>query len=370
MLFAGRTRYATPALADARAASSPRSARCSTYRVLGSAAPGARSDERFRLVRPFPVRLLDGPLFYALLPLRVARELRDFRPEVVLAQSAYEGAAALAGRALARSGAKVVVEVHGDWRTATRMYGGGARARLGRLADALAAWAVRRADAVRVLSPYTTGLVRELGVEPLPGFPGFGDIEPFLAREPVPLPATPRVAFVGVLERYKDVDGLAEAWRLAAPRVPGRGARGRRPRARARTCSRRSSATCRAASSGASAWSPRRWRSCSTGRPASCCRRPRRGSAASSSRPSPAAAPSSAAARAASPTSSRTASTACSSRPAIPQALADALVRLLSDPALAERLAAAARPSIDGLPLTPPAYAERMRALVDEVRSR
>jgi glycosyltransferase involved in cell wall biosynthesis len=29
------------------------------------------------------------------------------------------------------------------------------------------------------------------------------------------------VLFVGVLEAYKNVDGLAEAWRLAAPRVPG-----------------------------------------------------------------------------------------------------------------------------------------------------
>ena len=36
----------------------------------------------------------------------------------------------------------------------------------------------------------------------------------------VPLPAEPAALFVGVLERYKDVDGLAAAWRLAAPRLP------------------------------------------------------------------------------------------------------------------------------------------------------
>jgi glycosyltransferase involved in cell wall biosynthesis len=35
------------------------------------------------------------------------------------------------------------------------------------------------------------------------------------------LPDAPRALFVGVLERYKDVDGLAAAWRLAAPRLPG-----------------------------------------------------------------------------------------------------------------------------------------------------
>ena len=37
---------------------------------------------------------------------------------------------------------------------------------------------------------------------------------------PLPLPERPVALFVGVLERYKAVDVLAEAWRLAAPRVP------------------------------------------------------------------------------------------------------------------------------------------------------
>jgi glycosyltransferase involved in cell wall biosynthesis len=46
------------------------------------------------------------------------------------------------------------------------------------------------------------------------------DLEPFV-REPAPLPAKPVVLFVGVLEAYKNVDGLAEAWRRAAPEVPG-----------------------------------------------------------------------------------------------------------------------------------------------------
>jgi len=45
------------------------------------------------------------------------------------------------------------------------------------------------------------------------------DLEPFLA-EPAALPERPAALFVGVLERYKAVDVLAEAWRLAAPRVP------------------------------------------------------------------------------------------------------------------------------------------------------
>ena len=64
---------------------------------------------------------------------------------------------------------------------------------------------------------------------------------------------------------------------------------------------------------------------------------------ASSSRRSAAAARSSAATAPASPTSSTTARTGCSSTPSDPDALADALVRVLSDRALAERLGAAAR---------------------------
>ena len=60
----------------------------------------------------------------------------------------------------------------------------------------------------------------------------------------MPLPERPVALFVGVLERYKAVDVLAEAWRRAAPRVPGGDAAlvGRGPHARG--ARRRSSRTC------------------------------------------------------------------------------------------------------------------------------
>jgi glycosyltransferase involved in cell wall biosynthesis len=45
------------------------------------------------------------------------------------------------------------------------------------------------------------------------------DFDVFLQQPPQALPARPQALFVGVLERYKNVDGLADAWRLAAPRV-------------------------------------------------------------------------------------------------------------------------------------------------------
>jgi glycosyltransferase involved in cell wall biosynthesis len=46
------------------------------------------------------------------------------------------------------------------------------------------------------------------------------DLEPFVETPPAPLPERPVALFVGVLERYKAVDVLAHAWRRAAPRVP------------------------------------------------------------------------------------------------------------------------------------------------------
>lgn len=190
-------------------------------RVLASAPAGAPTgDETFQLVPPLSPAPLDGAAFYVALPLRIARELRAFRPDAVLTQTAFEAAAALVARRLAGSRAKVVVDVHGDWRTATRLYGSPLRRALSPLADRLAGEALRHADAVRTVSPYTSGLVRQLGVEPADEFPAFLDLDAFTEAPPAPLPETPQGLFVGVLERYKNVDGLAAAWRLAAPRVP------------------------------------------------------------------------------------------------------------------------------------------------------
>ncbi len=220
VLLVGRTRYRLPldetlrrkfdALGDEL-----------ELRVVGSGvADGLAGDATFRLVRPFRPRALDGLAFHALLPARVARELRSFRPDAVLVQGAHEATAVLAARKLARSDAKVILDVHGDWRTATRLYGSPARKLLNPVADRLAAHAVRHADAVRTISNFTDALVREHGVEPAASFPAFMDLEPFLS-EPVPLPRQPAALFIGVLELYKNVDGFADAWRLAAPRVEG-----------------------------------------------------------------------------------------------------------------------------------------------------
>jgi glycosyltransferase involved in cell wall biosynthesis len=113
----------------------------------------------------------------------------------------------------------VIVEIHGDWRTFARLYGSPARRLFARLADTIGTSAVRRSTKVRTVSPYTSALARAVGREPDAEFPAYMNLEPFTG--PVkPLPAEPRVLFVGVLELYKNVDGLAAAWRLTRARVP------------------------------------------------------------------------------------------------------------------------------------------------------
>jgi glycogen(starch) synthase len=219
VLLVGRTRYRLPLDPSLRLKFDALRDRFD-LRVLGSAPDGGPpGDETFRLVPPLRPRKLDGLAFHLSLPFRIARELRRFGPDVVLVQGAHEAAAALAARTLARRRVPVIADVHGDWKTATRLYGSPARRLLSPLADTVGDAAVRRADAVRTVSDYTTGLVRAAGVEPAGTFPAFMDLQPFLERPPEPLPERQVALFVGVLELYKNVDGLADAWRLAAPRL-------------------------------------------------------------------------------------------------------------------------------------------------------
>lgn len=218
VLFVGRTRYRLPLDAALRKKFDTLE-EVVDVRVLASAPANAPTgDDTFTLVPPR--RVADGVAFHALLPFRVAREIRRFEPSTIIVQGAHEGALALAGRALARRRVPVVVDVHGDWRTATRLYGSPLRRALNPVADRVARWAVRRADAVRTVTDFTTELVRAEGVEPAATFPAFMDLEPFLG-DPTPLPDRPVALFVGVLELYKGIDVLAEAWPRVAGRVPG-----------------------------------------------------------------------------------------------------------------------------------------------------
>ena len=220
VLMVGRTRYRLPldpALAKKFDALGSRL----RLRVLGSSPRDAEhGNDTFALQRGTPIAALDGPAFYGALPLRIARELRREPADAILAQSPYEALAAFAGRALARSDSPVVVEIHGDWRTWARLYGSPARAVVAPLADRAALVAVRHADAVRTLSSFTTRMVRSAGVEPAATFTTYTDLTAFSEPPVAPLPGRPVALYVGVLERYKNIHTVAEAWRLAAPRVP------------------------------------------------------------------------------------------------------------------------------------------------------
>jgi glycosyltransferase involved in cell wall biosynthesis len=215
----GRSRYSLPLSASLEQKFDALEAELD-LRVLGSAAQLDGSDPRFRLFRPVRPRFLDGAAFYALLPFRVARELRRFRPDAVLAQGGQETALVLLGRTLSRVPTRVLADVHGDPGAATRLYGSPLRKALSPLGDVLSRRGLRRADGVRTISDYTSGVVRSAGAEPTTTFAAFMDLEPFLAEPAKPLPEPPVALFVGVLERYKAVDVLADAWRLAAPRIP------------------------------------------------------------------------------------------------------------------------------------------------------
>jgi glycosyltransferase involved in cell wall biosynthesis len=363
VLLVGRTRYRLPLEESLRRKFDALRA-VVDLRVLASAPPGSpHGDETFRLAPPVRPRFLDGLAYHAALPFRTARELRRFGPDAVVVQGAHEAASVLLGRALARSRARVVLDVHGDWRTATRLYGSPARKLLNPVADRLAGVAVRRADAVRTVSDYTTGLVREAGVEPAAVFPAFMDLEPFLERPPEPLPERPAALFIGVLELYKNIDGLVEAWRLAASRIPEAELRivGKGPRAGLvadlleelpeQTSWRLSLTTEEVAGALDEATVlvlPSR--SEGMGRvivEALCRGRPVIGSRVGGIRDLV-----------------QDGENGILVEPGDAGALADALVRVLGDRASAERLASAARPSVEGWLATPEEYADRLRALV------
>jgi glycosyltransferase involved in cell wall biosynthesis len=192
------------------------------YRVLGASEPGSKTrSERFRLRAPERPRALDGVLFYVRLPFRIRHQIEEFDPDVIVATDPLIGAAVLIGRRLARATPSMIVEVHGDWRTFSRLYGSPARRLVAPATDGISTYVLRRADATRGLSTFTSSLIEGARGEPATAmFPTYSDLSAFSAEPVKPLPDRPVALFVGVLEAYKNIDGLAAAWRRVVTTVP------------------------------------------------------------------------------------------------------------------------------------------------------
>jgi glycosyltransferase involved in cell wall biosynthesis len=216
------------------------------------------------------------------------------------------------------------------------------------------------------VSTQTTELVRALGVEPAAVFPSYVDARAFLERPPAPLPERPRAVFVGVLERYKNVDRLAEAWRRAAPRIPeaslhvvGSGSRSGVVSALGRDLGDRVVWTPELSPEGVAAALDEAWalvlpsRSEGMGRvvvEAFCRGRGVIGADVGGIRDIV-----------------EPGKNGLLVDPTDTVALADAIVRVLSDRGLAERLGAAARATATSWIVTPDEFAERLRSLVERV---
>ena len=176
---------------------------------------------RFPSLRPPP---LAGAFFYGAAPLVGVALAVGRRRSAIVCQSPLEGAGAIAvTRVLPRSvRPSVVVEVHGDWRTATRLYGNRARIILSPVVDLVCGWTIRRADRVRVIGRYTEALVAETGYRgPIDRFEAFNDADSLSQTEPPPLPPSPDVLFVGSLHRTKGADVLLDAWTHVLREIPG-----------------------------------------------------------------------------------------------------------------------------------------------------
>ncbi len=366
VLFVSRERFTLP-LTGAQERKWNAVAGVVDHRVLAAAPEGSPTrNAHFHLVAPARPRALDGALYYALLPWRIARELRDFRPDAALVQGVHETVAFMLARRFAGSKAKVILDVQGDWHEATRLYGSRLRRLLNPVNDALAPVAVRHADAVRTVSTQTTGLVTALGVKPAAVFPSYVDAEAFLERPPAALAESPRAVFVGVLERYKAFDTLVEAWRLAAPRVPdailqlvGEGTMRDRAERLVADLPAQTEWSPRLTAEEVSAAMDAAWLVClpsrSEGLPRVALEAACRGRAIVGGN------------RAGIPDVVHDDENGLLVDPDDPEALADALVRILSDRAYAERLGAAARRTGEEWGITPAQYGEKVLSLVSHV---
>lgn len=193
--------------------------------VLTTGVPGVRSVCGNTVVS-FPAwgpHILATALYYALAPIAAVILAAWRPPSAIVCQSPFEGATVWPLLRLIPPARRpgLVIEVHGDWRASTRLYGTSLRRLVAPLADVVAEAATRRADLIRTIGSFTGALVHRTGYRgDVDTYITFSNFEDFLAAPPAPLPSTPRAAFVGALEMTKGVDVLIDAWRAVSDTAP------------------------------------------------------------------------------------------------------------------------------------------------------
>ena len=167
---------------------------------------------------------LVSALFYIVAPFVAVALAARRRRSAIVCQSPYEGLGAVIASRLVPRGRRpgIQIEIHGDWGTASRLYGSGLRKIVAPVSDRLAEWAIVHADRVRVVSELLGEMVAATGFSgEIDRHIAYSDYETFLDRPVVPAPDGPVAVFVGVLEPYKAVDVLLDAWVAVSQQVDG-----------------------------------------------------------------------------------------------------------------------------------------------------
>lgn len=230
VLFIGGTRYSKPLSAMHRKKFEHLSSIAENY-VIAFSQDGRllrfREHAHFYLLPPVPIAPLRYLLFFVssfLLGLGLC-----FRgmTSVIVAQSPYEGLAAIMikyGARLLGRGVVVVTEVHGDWEESPFLYRRVYlpqvyRFMLQKVADSV----LKKSDMIRVISAFTKKKVeRVVSNKPIFVFPTYTDIELFLEGKGHVYASSGEklVLFVGMLVFLKGVHVLIQAMEFVIRKIP------------------------------------------------------------------------------------------------------------------------------------------------------
>lgn len=230
VLFIGGTRYSKPLNAMHRKKFEHLSSIAENY-VIAFSQDGRplrfREYANFYLLPPGPIAPLRYLLFFVssfFIGLRLC--LRGMT-SVIVAQSPYEGLAAVAikyGAKLLGRKVVVVTEIHGDWEESPFLYRRVYlpkvyRFMLQKVADSV----LKKSDIIRVISDFTKKKVeRVIGNKPIFVFPTYTDIELFLEGKGHVYASSGEklVLFVGMLVFLKGVHILIQAMKLVSRQIP------------------------------------------------------------------------------------------------------------------------------------------------------